>query len=169
MFTNGIRLQFINTLTPESRKQMPVHEIRQLISCTSTIRTAKYTHQGRKVILVDIPAFNHTELSVENKVPKMIGRWLKKHCSRDTSDTGILYLHAMKLRLNESFNKHLDPFVKLCHNREHRPLSVLLVSTMWSESDNEDNVAILTKELESNFQTPGNIDKIPSRSTYTFK
>ena len=36
-------------------------------------------------------------------------------------------------RMNERFDKYLGPFVNLCHAREHKPTSVLLVSTMWCD------------------------------------
>ena len=58
-------------------------------------------------------------------------------------------------RMNERFNKYLDPFVNLCHACGYKPTSVLLVSTMWY--DGGENVGITemyekTLELEELFQ-----------------
>ena len=58
-------------------------------------------------------------------------------------------------RMNEIFNKHLDPFVNLCRACGHRPTSVLLVSTTWY--DGAENVGTTemyekTLELEEIFQ-----------------
>ena len=45
---------------------------------------------------------------------------------------GIVYMHSMaSQRMNEIFNKYLDPFFNLCRTCGHKPTSVLLVSTMW--------------------------------------
>ena len=54
-------------------------------------------------------------------------------------------------RMNENFNKHLDPFVNLCHAYGHKPTSVLLVSTLWY-GENETEMYKKTSELEEHFQ-----------------
>ena len=83
-------------------------------------------------------------------------------CTSKSVDSGILYLHAMTPRLNEGFDKHLVPFVKLCHNKNHKPISTLLVTTMWfnhgipEESERR-------KSLEEHFkQSSADIRKIPT-------
>ena len=55
-------------------------------------------------------------------------------------------------RINENFNKLLDPFVNLCHACGHKPTSVLLVSTLWYDGESEIEVYEKTMELEENFQ-----------------
>ena len=59
-------------------------------------------------------------------------------------------------RMNEIFNKYLDPFVNLCHAcYGHKFTSVLLVSTMWydgGESVGTTDMYEKTLELEEKFQ-----------------
>lgn len=59
-------------------------------------------------------------------------------------------------RMNEKFNKYLDPFVNLCHACGHKPTSVLLVSTLWYDDDDESGTDSemyeKTLELEEHFQ-----------------
>ena len=48
-------------------------------------------------------------------------------CPEGPVDSGIIYLHSMaSQRMNERFNKYLDPFVNLCHACGYKPTSVLL-------------------------------------------
>ena len=57
-------------------------------------------------------------------------------------------------RMNERFNKYLDPFVNLCHACGYKPTSVLLVSTMWYDGGGNVGSTELyekTLELEENF------------------
>ena len=72
-------------------------------------------------------------------------------------------MHSMATqRMNEKFNKYLDPFVKLCHECGHKPTSVLLVSTLWFDDDDDDGdgssksgttgMYEKTLELEEHFQ-----------------
>ena len=67
---------------------------------------------------------------------------------------GIIYLHSMaSQRMNEKFNKHLDPFVNLCHICGHKPTSVLLVLTLWCDGESETTEMYeRTLELEEHFQ-----------------
>ena len=68
-------------------------------------------------------------------------------------------MHSMaSQRMNEIFNKYLDPFVNLCRTCGHKPTSVLLVSTMWY--DGGENVGTTemyekTLELEEHFEMAG--------------
>ena len=57
-------------------------------------------------------------------------------------------------RMNERFNKYLDPFVNLCHACGHKPSSVLLVSTLWYDDNDESGTEVYEKtlELEEHFQ-----------------
>ena len=86
-----------------------------------------------------------------------------KNCSRPGAASQvwchvrrIIYLHSMaSQRMNERFNKYLDPFVNLCHACGHKPTSVLLVSTLWY--DGGENIGTTemyekTLELEEHFQ-----------------
>ena len=57
--------------------------------------------------------------------------------------------------MNEIFNKHLNPFINLCHARGHKPTSVPLVSTMWYDGDENVGTTEIyekTLEVEEHFQ-----------------
>jgi hypothetical protein len=73
-------------------------------------------------------------------------------------------MHAMMPRLNEGFDKHLDPFIKLCHIKNHKPLSALLVTTMWSKSVRSEEFGHkdIKEDLEKHFKRiSADIRKIP--------
>ena len=73
-------------------------------------------------------------------------------CPNGPVSSGIIYLHSMaSKRINEDFNKHLEPFVNICHTCGHKPTSVLLVSTLWYD-ENETEMYKKTTELEERFQ-----------------
>ena len=62
-------------------------------------------------------------------------------------------------RLNEGFDKHLDPFIKLCHDKDHRPVSALLLTTIQGPTE----VPGCRKELEEHFKkAAADIHKIPT-------
>ena len=149
----------------------------KLDSSTAEIKsTSPWNLFGRSVIFVEIPAFNHSDIEMQAKIPHLISRWLTKNtyvspvffsgcdygnkviCSRPGKpvpvNSGIIYLHSMaSQRMNEKFNKYLDPFVNLCHACGHKPTSVLLVSTLWYDDDeSEKEMYEKTLELEEHFQ-----------------
>ena len=55
--------------------------------------------------------------------------------------------------MNEIFNKYLDPFVNLFHPCGHKPISMLLVSTMWY-NDGGENVGT-TEMYEKTMELKG--------------
>ena len=68
----------------------------------------------------------------------------------------------MRPRLNEGFDRHLQPFITLCNKRNHKPISALLVTTMRPSLKTEDSGQ--RKELEQRFrpETGTNIRKMPT-------
>ena len=133
--------------------------------------TSPWNFSGREVTFAEIPAFNHSDITMQRKIPDLISKWIaktwyvvyiisfKNHDANVCSgterpiDSGILYLHSMaSQRINEDFKKHLEPFVTLCHACRHRPTSVLLVSTMWPHDESEADINAKARELEDHFQ-----------------
>ncbi|KAF8811036.1 hypothetical protein BYT27DRAFT_7185146 [Phlegmacium glaucopus] len=162
--TGSGKSTFINTAL--AKKSMVVSEPSALVSCTKSIQMFKCTSPwnpfGRSVIFVDMPAFNHSKLDVQRRVPDLINAWLEVNCRGKSVDSGILYLHAMLPRLNEGFDKHLDPFIKLCHEKGHRPISALLISTMWPTNRGTEESAHI-KELEEHFRkSTADVRKMPN-------
>jgi len=175
--------KFINTAL--AKPSMVVSEPSALVSCTKNIQmfkcTSPWNPYRRSVVFVDMPAFNHSKIDVQRRVPDLINAWLEtklrrffcnvkftaevcaswNSCTGKSVNSGILYLHAMRPRLNEGFNKHLDPFVKLCHDKGHQPISALLLSTMWPPNRGSEESAHI-KELEQHFRnSAADIRKIP--------
>ena len=44
----------------------------------STKCTSPWNLSGRSIIFVEIPAFNHSDLAMQMKIPYLISRWLTK-------------------------------------------------------------------------------------------
>jgi len=160
--TGSGKSTFINTAL-QTKKPMAVSDPAELVSRTKNIQmfkcTSPWNPYGRSIVFVDMPAFNHSKLDIQRRVPDLINTWLDTNCRGKSVDLGILYLHAMLPRMNEGFDKHLDPFVKLCHGKGHRPISALLVSTRWP---NRGAAESEIKKLEEGFgDAAADIRKIP--------
>jgi hypothetical protein len=175
LFIFTILLQFINTAISE--EVMVVNH--SLESSIAEVKSTKFTSpwnlSGRSVVFVEIPAFNHSNLAMQMRIPYLISRWLTKtsyvsplfHLDVNVGNKitskiysrpggcGIIYLHSMaSQRMNEKFNQNLEPFVNLCHACGHKPTSVLLVSTLWYDGESENTIEMYEKtlELEEHFQ-----------------
>ena len=76
LFIYAILLQFINTAI--SKDVMTV--CHSLESSIAEVKSAKCTSpwnlSGRKIIFVEIPAFNHSDLAMQMKIPHLIRKWL---------------------------------------------------------------------------------------------
>ncbi|KAF8811035.1 hypothetical protein BYT27DRAFT_7185145 [Phlegmacium glaucopus] len=152
--TGAGKSTFINTAISDD-VMVVNHTLATCADDVESIRcTSPWNPSGRTVIFVEIPAFNHSDPTIQKKIPELITRWLTSiYCKEKPIECGILYLHSMASpRMNEDFRKHLDPFVKLCHASGHRPISALLVSTMWPHHESEAEVYQRTKDLEKHFE-----------------
>ena len=73
-----ILLQFINTAISED--VMIVNNT--LESSIAEVKSARCTSpwnlSGRSIIFVEIPAFNHSDLAMQMRIPYLISRWLTK-------------------------------------------------------------------------------------------
>ena len=89
------------------------------------------------------PLYFHIDAKIGNKKYVVV----QKRC-RLSSVVSTTYFMASQI-MNEIFNKHLNPFVNLCHARGHKPTSVLLVSTMWYDGGgNVGSTELYEKTLE---------------------
>ncbi|KAJ8517854.1 hypothetical protein ONZ45_g5023 [Pleurotus djamor] len=97
--------------------------------CTNDVQihACKSPEDGRQVLIIDTPAFNHDTLSIgdiETKVKKQLKKKKTLHV------TGILYLHRISdVRLNEDPIRHLRMFEELCGPQPAR--KIILATTMW--------------------------------------
>ncbi|KAL4078826.1 P-loop containing nucleoside triphosphate hydrolase protein [Scleroderma yunnanense] len=102
-----------------------------LISCTSKIKATRCTIEGSRVVLVDTPGFNHTNIS-DLEILKLIADWLVKTKGKLLS--GLLYFHRISDDfINGSLSKNLRVFQKLCG--DNAMSHVVLTTTMWDEVD----------------------------------
>ena len=117
----------------------------KMLKCTSPCNPS-----GCSVIFVEIPAFNHSDSTMQKKIPvdgltefitffhhthPWNANWkisytlaqtyslaVPKDLSTLVSSTCILWLHKKRTR----FNKYLDRLINLCHACGYKPTSVLL-------------------------------------------
>lgn len=74
-----ILLQFINTAISEDVMVVNNSLESSIAEVKSTQSTnSPWNSSGRSVIFVEIPAFNHSDLAMQMKIPYLISRWLTK-------------------------------------------------------------------------------------------
>ncbi|KAF8159709.1 hypothetical protein B0H34DRAFT_858458 [Crassisporium funariophilum] len=111
-----------------------------LKSCTQNVQVVHCFDkvQNRRVVLVDTPGFDDTNLS-DLDILKLIATWLKRTYEDGIKLSGLLFFHRISdNRMAGTPLKHLKTFRKLCGNAAFG--HVILVTTMWDEvSENEGN------------------------------
>jgi len=86
---------------------------------------------GRPVIFVDTPGFDHTFTS-DAEIRTMICNWLVKAKKKNATLATILYLHRISdNRMSGSAMKNLRLFSTMC-GKDAMP-NVVIVTTMWSK------------------------------------
>ncbi|PVG00598.1 hypothetical protein CPB86DRAFT_700960, partial [Serendipita vermifera] len=102
-----------------------------LQSCTEHIQEFPTEYKGRKIILVDTPGFDNTDLP-DIEILKRIGGWLKKMYLKKEAVAGIIYLHRISdNRFSGSAKRNLKTFQALC-GPDYSP-RIALVTTHWAE------------------------------------
>jgi len=101
-----------------------------LNSCTSEIQLSKpFTLDGRKVVLIDTPGFNDTEIS-DSEVLRMITAFLERTYEKGVRLTGIIYFHRIS---DERFTgmdvRNFGVFRKLCGEQTLK--NVVVMTNMW--------------------------------------
>ncbi|KAF8811579.1 P-loop containing nucleoside triphosphate hydrolase protein [Phlegmacium glaucopus] len=109
-----------------------------LKSCTHTVQIVRCldTQQNRRVVLVDTPGFNDTNVSDLDTL-RMVASWLKITYQKDIRLAGLLFFHRISdNRMGGSPMKYLKMFQNLCGNEALK--NVVLVTTMWDEVEDEE-------------------------------
>ena len=77
-FIYAILLQFINTAISEDVMTVS-HSLESSMAEVKSARcTSPWNLSGRSVVFVEMPAFNHSDLAMQMKIPYLISRWLTK-------------------------------------------------------------------------------------------
>ena len=79
IFINSYHIpQFINTAISEDVMTVS-HSLESPITDVKSAKcTSPWNLSGRSVVFVEIPAFNHSDLAMQMKIPYLISRWLTK-------------------------------------------------------------------------------------------
>ncbi|KAF9533598.1 P-loop containing nucleoside triphosphate hydrolase protein [Crepidotus variabilis] len=111
----------------------------ELSSCTQEIKAVDCELNGRKVVLVDTPGFDDTNLS-DLDVLELIADWLRKTYKEGVELCGLLYFHRITdNRMAGSPRRLLETFQNICGEPAFR--NVILTTTMWDEIDEEDGAS----------------------------
>ncbi|KAL0948455.1 hypothetical protein HGRIS_011028 [Hohenbuehelia grisea] len=124
-----------------------------LTSCTSSIRSVKYTSEtGQTVILVDTPGFDDTTKS-DTEILNLLAEWLKKTYRKHVRLTGIIYLHRITdNRMAGTSLKNLHMFGELCGCEAAH--GVVLATTMWGRLKTPEVGQRRQEELMKTFWKP---------------
>ncbi|PVG00610.1 P-loop containing nucleoside triphosphate hydrolase protein [Serendipita vermifera] len=102
-----------------------------LQSCTQQIKEFPTEYKGRKLVLVDTPGFDDTDVP-DVVILKRIGDWLKKKYLKKEALAGVIYLHRISdNRFSGSAKRNLKTFQALC-GPDYSP-RIALVTTHWAE------------------------------------
>ncbi|PPR03423.1 hypothetical protein CVT24_012692 [Panaeolus cyanescens] len=131
--TGSGKSTFINTIMGKELAKVG----HSLLSCTQEIDTYTYvdSRDGRRIIFVDTPGFDDTNLA-DFLILQMITQWLSKTYSANVKLSGILFFHRISdNRMGSTAIHHLEVFLNLCGNSSLA--NVVLVSNMWDELKEE--------------------------------
>ncbi|KAM0340585.1 hypothetical protein ACHAPU_010422 [Fusarium lateritium] len=134
----------------------------QLESCTTLIKTFRFKHpSGRRVLLVDTPSFDASNLS-DRQVLVKISRYLSSAYKRGKKLNGIIYLQpSTDIRTSASRSKNVMMFKRMCGLKLYP--RVALVTTRWEEFKDEQNGIRQENELMSRWEWWGSMYKYGSK------
>ena len=78
IYTIYLHAQFINTAISEDVMIVNNSLESFIAEVKSTKRNSPWNLSDRSVIFVEMPAFNHSDLAMQMKIPYLISRWLTK-------------------------------------------------------------------------------------------
>ncbi|KAF9526000.1 P-loop containing nucleoside triphosphate hydrolase protein [Crepidotus variabilis] len=118
-------------------------------SCTREVKAVPcHLFEGRRVVIVDTPGFNDTNIS-DVDVFRLVATWLAKTYAEGIKLSGVLLFHRITdNRVNGAARKLLDIFQDTCGPDALR--NALLVTTMWDEIDQAQG-SCREQELAENF------------------
>jgi len=127
--TGAGKSTFIECATRQNRKTVG-HSWKSNKAKIQSTRVKNPTN-GRPVIFVDTPGFDHTFKS-DAEIRAMISDWLVKAKKKNATLATILYLHRISdNRMSGSAMKNLRLFSSMC-GKDAMP-NVVIVTTMWSK------------------------------------
>ncbi|KAK7676168.1 hypothetical protein QCA50_020879 [Cerrena zonata] len=104
----------------------------ELMSCTQSVTYSNCTVDGRRIVLIDTPGFDHTYVS-DTDILRIIAFQLEVVYKQGITLSGILYLHRISdTPLGATYQRNFEMFCKLCGDDALK--NVLIVTTMWGTS-----------------------------------
>ncbi|KAJ3513211.1 hypothetical protein NLJ89_g3075 [Agrocybe chaxingu] len=128
--TGAGKTTFISRAGGLDESELVGHELK---SCTQEVRdfVCHDEVEARRVVLVDTPGFDDTNLS-DLDILRKIADWLRKTYENDIKLSGLIYLHRISdNRMGGTPLRLLETFQKLCGTDVLR--HVVLVTTMWDD------------------------------------
>ncbi|KAJ8517865.1 hypothetical protein ONZ45_g5019 [Pleurotus djamor] len=120
-----------------------------LKSQTSQVQPYKIKMGEQKVILVDTPGFDDTNMT-DTQVLGMIADWLQKTYNNKVQLSGIVYMHRISdNRMAGTPLKNLKMFAQLCGTIAAE--RVILTTTMWGKLKSPDVGEKREKEMKTKF------------------
>ncbi|CAA7261005.1 unnamed protein product [Cyclocybe aegerita] len=132
--TGAGKTTFISQARGMTEDELVGHGLR---SCTQDVTafTCYNSERTRRIVLVDTPGFDDTNLS-DLDILKRIADWLKETYENDVKLSGLLYLHRISdNRMAGTPLRLLNTFKQICGDEVLK--YVLLVTTMWDEVEEE--------------------------------
>ncbi|KAJ3513209.1 hypothetical protein NLJ89_g3077 [Agrocybe chaxingu] len=132
--TGAGKTTFISQARGMDEDELVGHGLR---SCTQhvTAFTCNNSERTRRIVLVDTPGFDDTNLS-DLDILKRIADWLKETYENDVKLSGLLYLHRISdNRMAGTPLRLLNTFKQICGDEVLK--YVLLVTTMWDDVEQE--------------------------------
>ncbi|KAG9225277.1 hypothetical protein CCMSSC00406_0009955 [Pleurotus cornucopiae] len=106
-----------------------------LNSSSKEVQAVEIDYQGQRVVLVDTPGFDDTDMS-DTEVLNIIANWLKTTYRNKVKLTGIIYMHRISdNRMAGTPMRNLKLFAKLCGTAAAE--GVVMTTTMWDTVEAE--------------------------------
>ncbi|KAH7904134.1 P-loop containing nucleoside triphosphate hydrolase protein [Hygrophoropsis aurantiaca] len=134
--TGAGKSTFINTVAGKTDATLVGHG---LTSCTSALQHVIVPHPtdpGRRIVFVDTPGFNDTNID-DYDILERISAWLAKSYSNRVKVSAVLYLHDITMnRMTGASKKTLNLFQHLCGEKASK--GVFFVTTRWGPASSVD-------------------------------
>ncbi|KDR82096.1 hypothetical protein GALMADRAFT_115026, partial [Galerina marginata CBS 339.88] len=123
---------FIDHLTGRAGKpgRRGGNGLRSYTSEVTAVRMKNHPKYKNRIILVDSPGFDNTQLS-NQEVLETISLWLTDMCEANIFPHGIMYTHRITDNRSGEQDRNLKMFIELC--RKQSAKNILFVTTMWDK------------------------------------
>jgi hypothetical protein len=115
---------------------------------TKNVKSYSYRHGGKRIIIVDTPGFDDSNLSDEDILMELLN-WLQEQHGRKLFNA-VLYLHRIDIpRMQGSALRYLSVFRRLCGEAFYK--NVFLGTTCWDKLEDQ----TIGEQREKELKEPG--------------